>query len=54
MANRVRPRCADCQTVMAPLYAKGPRGKAFVRVKDAFTCPNDGTLARGRRKVKYL
>jgi hypothetical protein len=39
---------------MSPLYAKGPRGKAFVRVRDAFTCRNDGALAKGRRKVRFL
>lgn len=39
---------------MSPLYAKGPRGKAFVRVKDAFWCPDDKQLGRGRRKVAFL
>ena len=53
MANRVRPRCR-CGNVMAPIYAKGPRGVSFVRVKDSFWCPEDGHLARGRRKVKLL
>ena len=39
---------------MAPLFRKGARGKAFVRVRDAFTCRKDGTLANGRRKVRFL
>ena len=54
MANRVRPRCPKCEAVMKPVYRRGPRGKAFVRLKDAFCCNNDGTLARGRRKAKAI
>ena len=54
MANRARPRCPKCQSVMAPLFRKGARGKAYVRVRDAFTCPDDGTLARGRRKARFV
>ena len=54
MPNRIRPRCTTCDQSMAPLYAKGPRGKAFIRVKDSFWCPDHATIARGRRKVTFL
>lgn len=54
MPNRVRPRCHKCESAMSPLYAKGPRGKAFIRVQDTFWCPADGLVAHGRRKVKFL
>jgi hypothetical protein len=54
MGNRVRPRCPECESSMSPLYAKGPRGTAFIRVRDAFWCPEDRTMARGRRKVAFL
>ena len=39
---------------MAPVYRKRPGGRSYARVKDAFTCPEHGTLARGRRKVHFL
>lgn len=39
---------------MAPIFRHGSRGKTFVRVPDAFTCADDGLLARGRRKAKFL
>lgn len=54
MSNRLRPRCTDCGRAMSPLYGKGPRGKAFVRVREAFWCPDDGRIARGRRKASFL
>lgn len=54
MPNRIRPRCPDCGSAMSPLYAKGPRGKAFVRVRDAFWCAEDRQIARGRRKAVFL
>lgn len=54
LPNRIRPRCPACDAAMSPLYAKGPRGKAFVRVPDVFWCPDDRRLARGRRKVGFL
>ena len=38
---------------MAPVYRKGARGKAFVKIPDVFTCDVDGALARGRRKAKF-
>lgn len=53
MANRVRPRCPKCQSVMAPLFRKGPRGKAYVKVRDSFVCIEDGSLARGRRNARF-
>jgi hypothetical protein len=39
---------------MGPVFLKGPRGKAFVRVPDAFYCSEHNLFARGRTKVKYL
>ncbi len=39
---------------MAPLYAKGPRGVSFIRVKDIFWCPDDDKLARGRKKTDFI
>jgi hypothetical protein len=35
---------------------KGMRRKAFrlAKIPNAFACPNDGTLARGRRKTRFL
>lgn len=54
MANRERPRCPTCNDAMGPVYRKGARGKAFVRVPDAFYCVEHDLLARGRRKVKFL
>lgn len=54
MTNRIRPRCPTCQTAMTPVYRKGARGKAFVKIPDTFTCAEHGGLAVGRRKVKYV
>jgi hypothetical protein len=54
MPNRVRPRCPTCDTAMGPLFRKGPRGKAFVRVPDAFYCAEHNLLARGRKKAQFL
>lgn len=54
MPNRIRPKCPVCNAAMAPMYGKGPRGKAFIRVKDAFWCAEDNQIARGRRKVSFL
>lgn len=54
MVNRIRPACRKCGSKMRPVFAHGKRGKAFVRLKDVFTCNDDGTLAKGRRKVTYL
>lgn len=53
MGNRRRPRCPKCQLSMTPIYRKGTRGKSFVKIPDAFTCPEHRTIARGRRKVRY-
>lgn len=39
---------------MKPVYCKGPSGRTFLRVKDAFVCLADGTLAKGRAKVKAI
>ena len=54
MPNRIRPRCPDCGAAMTPVYRKGARGQAFVKIPDTFTCPEDETLARGRRKARIL
>lgn len=54
MPNRVRPRCRECDSAMAPLFAKGVRGRGYVRVPDAFWCHQHKLVARGRRKVRYL
>ncbi|HEX2066101.1 MAG TPA: hypothetical protein VHI93_04740 [Candidatus Thermoplasmatota archaeon] len=54
MPNRARPRCPDCQAAMSPLFRKGPRGKAFVRVPDAFVCSQHDRLARGRESTRFL
>src|SRR5260221_6681879 len=40
MPNRIRPRCPTCDSAMGPVFRKGPRGHAFVRVPDAFYCPD--------------
>jgi hypothetical protein len=39
---------------MGPLFRKGPRGKAFVRVPDAFYCAEHQQMARGRKKAQFL
>jgi hypothetical protein len=39
---------------MGPVFRKGPRGKAFVRVPDAFYCVEHNVIARGRKKAEYL
>jgi hypothetical protein len=39
---------------MAPLFMKGPRGKAFVKVPDMFHCSDHDQLARGRKRVQFL
>lgn len=38
---------------MDPVYRKGRRG-AVVRLADVFACPDDGVVARGRRKPRYV
>lgn len=55
MPNRIRPGCPKCGAKMAPLFRHGPRGKAFVRHRDAFACPTHPTiLAQGRTKPQFL
>ena len=54
MPNRARPRCPSCESAMDPVFRKGPRGKAFVRVPDAFICGEHNVLARGRQKTQFL
>jgi hypothetical protein len=54
MPNRIRPRCPTCATAMGPVFRKGPRGKAFVRVPDAFYCSEHTLLARGRKKTEFI
>jgi peptide methionine sulfoxide reductase MsrB len=54
MPNRIRPRCPTCNSPMGPIFRKGPRGKAFVRVPDSFYCVEHNKLARGRKKTAYL
>jgi hypothetical protein len=39
---------------MDPVFRKGPRGKAFVRVPDAFYCPEHNLIARGRKATRFL
>lgn len=39
---------------MSPLFRRGPRGKAFVRVPDAFVCSRHSRLARGRESARFL
>jgi hypothetical protein len=39
---------------MEPVFRKGPRGKAFVRVLDAFYCSEHNLIARGRKKAEFL
>jgi peptide methionine sulfoxide reductase MsrB len=53
MPNRVRPRCPTCDAAMGPVFRKGPRGKAFVRIRDAFYCPEHNLLAHGRKKPSF-
>jgi hypothetical protein len=52
MANRARPRCPTCGTAMSPVFRKGARGKAFVRVPEAFYCIEHDLMARGRAKPR--
>jgi hypothetical protein len=54
MANRIRPRCPDCDSAMMPMFVKRRKGKSFQPVRDTFYCREDGRIARGRRKVKFL
>lgn len=54
VANRLRPRCPECKTAMGPVYRKGARGKAMVRIPDAFYCATHDLLAHGRTKVRFL
>jgi hypothetical protein len=39
---------------MGPLFRKGLRGKAFVRVPDGFYCVEHNQMARGRKKTTFL
>jgi hypothetical protein len=39
---------------MGPVFRKGPRGKAYVRVPDAFHCAEHDLIARGRSKSQFL
>lgn len=54
MPNRPRPRCPNCNIAMAPLFRKGSRGTAFVRLPEAFYCSEHDLLARGRSKTRFL
>lgn len=54
MPNRVRPRCTACTAAMLPVFRQRPRGEKMERIPDVFYCPDDHTLARGRRKPRYL
>ncbi|HEX2067039.1 MAG TPA: hypothetical protein VHI93_09530 [Candidatus Thermoplasmatota archaeon] len=54
MPNRARPRCPDCRAAMSPLFRRGSRGKAFVRVAEAFVCSQHGRIAHGREKTRFL
>lgn len=55
MPNKPRPRCPECQTAMAPLFRKRPRGSGYARAGTAFQCPSCDTLAKGRgAKTKFL
>ncbi len=54
MPNRVRPRCPDCNTAMAPVFRARERGEGYARLPDVFWCDTHGKLARGRRTVKFL
>jgi hypothetical protein len=53
MPNRARPRCPACGRAMSPVFRKGARGKAFVRVPDTFHCLEDDKIAHGRRNVQF-
>jgi hypothetical protein len=37
---------------MSPVFRKGARGKAFVRVPEAFYCIEHDLMARGRAKPR--
>lgn len=39
---------------MSPVFRKGPRGQAFVKVPDTFHCETHNRLARGRKHVEFL
>jgi len=52
MPNKTRPACPTCGYAMAPLWRRGPRGQAFVRVPEAYVCC--GNLAGGRDGTRLL
>jgi hypothetical protein len=54
MANAIRPRCPTCNTAMDPVFRKGPRGQAWIRVPETFHCLKHNLIARGRQAPEFL
>ena len=53
MPNRPRPKCPKCGRALEPAYRKTSRG-GTTRIPDVFWCEDDGVLARGRKRTRYV